>query len=229
GPAGPRPVPPQGGRGQGPADREGAVGRGVVGAAGAARRPRQQLRRGGGRARGRRRAGHRPAEGGPAPAQAAHRGADGPDGARADGGPQGDRAVRGGPRLRLSGPRLRLTGPRLRPGYSITSSTGTLSRVALEYGQTLWARSTRSCPFSSPSGSSIRRTTVSPNPFSTSPPMPTSAVTETSRTSWPVPRATAPMALAKQAAYPAANSCSGLVPCPLPPISRGIARVTSRR
>jgi len=36
------------------------------------------------------------------------------------------------------------------------------------------------------------------------------------------------MALAKHAAYPAAKSCSGLVPAPLPPSCVGMARATSR-
>src|SRR5204862_3164409 len=40
-------------------------------------------------------------------------------------------------------------------------------------------------------------------------------------------RPTRPRALAKQAAYPAAKSCSGLVPAPLPPSSVGGARVTA--
>ncbi len=46
-------------------------------------------------------------------------------------------------------------------------------------------------------------------------------VTAASLTSTFACRPTRPRALPKQAAYPAANSCSGLVPWPFPPISTG--------
>ena len=50
-------------------------------------------------------------------------------------------------------------------GYSMTSSTGMLPRVALEYGQTWWACSTSLRPVSpsTVSGSSTRRVTASAN------------------------------------------------------------------
>ncbi len=84
--------------------------------------------------------------------------------------------------------------------------------------------STSRCPTSPvrESGSSTRITTARPKP-SPSLPMETSEVTETSLVSTFISRATAAIALAKQAAYPAAKSCSGLVPLPLPPRAGGRA------
>ncbi|CAM5310307.1 hypothetical protein SCALM49S_09599 [Streptomyces californicus] len=54
--------------------------------------------------------------------------------------------------------------------------------------------------------------------------METSAVTEASLVSILILRPTDAIALAKQAAYPAAKSCSGSVPLPLPPSAGGMAR-----
>jgi hypothetical protein len=60
-------------------------------------------------------------------------------------------------------------------------------------------------------------------------PMPTSADTVDSPGSSLARRATTRSALWKQAEYPAANSSSGLVPLPSPPISAGGARSKSMR
>ena len=63
---------------------------------------------------------------------------------------------------------------------------------------------------------------------SSSGPMPTSADTVDSPGSSLARRATIRSALWKHAEYPAANSCSGLVPLPSPPISAA-GRSRSRR
>ncbi len=52
-------------------------------------------------------------------------------------------------------------------------------------------------------------------------PIVTLPVTSESLVSAPIRRATTLMALWKQAEYPRAKSCSGLVPPPAPPISTG--------
>src|SRR5689334_15662886 len=57
--------------------------------------------------------------------------------------------------------------------------------------------------------------------------MPTSAVTVERPRSTPALRAASPMALWKHAAYPAANSCSGFVAPPGPPICVGAASARS--
>jgi hypothetical protein len=57
----------------------------------------------------------------------------------------------------------------------------------------------------------------------------TSASTSESSVSTPARRPTTASALWKQAAYPAANSCSGFVAPPGPPISFGGFRCTSSR
>lgn len=102
-------------------------------------------------------------------------------------------------------------------------------RVAFEYGQTpcAFSASSRATPSATP-GISAEISTMIPNPSSFFP-SPTFAVTRDPDTSIPACRATTASAPWKHALYPAANSCSGLVPAPLPPSSLGGLTTTSSR
>ncbi len=115
-----------------------------------------------------------------------------------------------------------VTRRRARPGCCLASrwsrgTPGARSRRARD-------RAPRRTPRAAPRAAPPRGR--SPRPL---PPRLTSAVTAASKSSTLRWRATRPRALAKHAAYPAAKSCSGLVPAPLPPSSRGAASATSRR
>src|SRR6185295_14096718 len=103
-----------------------------------------------------------------------------------------------------------------RDHYTTVSRTSTLPRVALEYGQTWWALWTRaSASALERPGSETARSISRPKPPSERGPMPTVEVTEASAGTFGPPcEATNFIAPMKQAAYPAANNCSGLLPAP---------------
>src|SRR3954466_11140993 len=106
-----------------------------------------------------------------------------------------------------------------------------LPRVALEYGQRSCATATSSSASAWESaGTSTSSLTARPKRPLPSAPMSTRAVTVAPSTtaSSPSRRAEERIALAKQAAYPAAKSCSGLVPSPPgPPIDSGVVILRS--
>src|SRR5258705_6252481 len=99
------------------------------------------------------------------------------------------------------------------------SLTGTLFRVAFEYGHTWWALSTSDCASADDNpGSPISIAISRPKPPSERGPMPTVAVTDVSCGTFGPPRVAA------------ANNCSGLLPAPpAPPNSFGVASLMSQR
>src|SRR3954468_19314012 len=107
--------------------------------------------------------------------------------------------------------------------------TSTLPRVAFEYGQTACAprtiRSARSASWTC--GSETSSSTPIRNVRSSAGIRLTRLSIDTSPTSARSRRPTTPIAPSKQAAKPTANSCSGFVPPPSPPISEGRRRWTS--